>query len=169
MTDRWMTPFTARDPLSMCPLGYGGLGLNNRGGLFDDINRLERRMMNDLRMAERQVNNVLNEVGELDDALPEVVNNDKEFKVKMDVSHYGPEELKVTVKDNYLQVEGNHEEKNDKYGTIKRSFVRKFALPKGLTEENVKSELTKDGFLTVGGNKLALEDNVKTVPIEYKK
>ncbi|CEF66573.1 Protein lethal(2)essential for life [Strongyloides ratti] len=160
MNDRWMTPFV-RDPLSVCPLGYGG-----PANLFNEMNMLERKMMNSLNMVDRNLTNNM----ELMEPCPEVVNNDKEFRVKMDVSHYGPNELKVTVRDNYLQVEGKHEEKTDKYGTIQRSFVRKYALPKGLTEENVKSELTKNGVLTVGGNKMAIEDkNVKTVPIEYRK
>lgn len=48
-------------------------------------------------------------------------------------------------------------------------FVRKYGLPEGLKEENVTSELSKEGILTVGGSKLAIEaDKAKNVPITYK-
>uniref|UniRef100_A0A0N5CC31 SHSP domain-containing protein n=1 Tax=Strongyloides papillosus TaxID=174720 RepID=A0A0N5CC31_STREA len=160
MFNDWLTPYN-RNPMVNTVAPWGGY--------FNEFDRLDRDMNRMMMNTMNWANKTLNETHRFGELCPEVVDNDKEFKVKMDVSHFNPNELKVTVKDNYLQVEGDHEEKSDKYGTIKRSFVRKYALPKGLNEENVKSELTKDGMLTVGGSKLALEEKKgKNVPIEFK-
>uniref|UniRef100_A0A0N4Z949 SHSP domain-containing protein n=1 Tax=Parastrongyloides trichosuri TaxID=131310 RepID=A0A0N4Z949_PARTI len=100
----------------------------------------------------------------------EITNKDGVFSIKMDVSHFSPDELKVDVADRTLIIEGKHEEKSDNYGTIKRNFVRKYLLPEGIKAEDVTSELSKDGFLTIQAKSdPALEDKkVKNVPIDYK-
>uniref|UniRef100_A0A0N5BP74 SHSP domain-containing protein n=1 Tax=Strongyloides papillosus TaxID=174720 RepID=A0A0N5BP74_STREA len=154
MADRWMRPFS-RDPFFISPF-------NEARRFFDDF---DRAIMN----SHFWSNKSFIETHKFGESCPEIINNDKEFKIKMDVSHFSPDELKVTVKDKCLQIEGKHEEKNDKYGSIQRMFVRKYALPEGLVEDNVTSELSKDGILTVGGSKLAIEgDKTKNIPIEYK-
>ena len=63
--------------------------------------------------------------------------NDKpgqKFEVTLDVSHYLPEELKVTVSDNVLSVQARHEAKDEGAapGMSSRSvrqFSRKWTLP----------------------------------------
>ncbi|CEF70453.1 Protein lethal(2)essential for life [Strongyloides ratti] len=153
MADRWMSPFS-RDPF-----------FSPFSGMRRFFDEMDRAMMEN----RYWVNKSLTETHKFAEPCPEVINNDKEFRIKMDVSHFAPNELKVTVKDNFLQVEGKHEEKSDNYGTIQRMFVRKYGLPEGLKEENVTSELSKEGILTVGGSKLAIEaDKAKNVPITYK-
>uniref|UniRef100_A0A0N5BVF8 SHSP domain-containing protein n=1 Tax=Strongyloides papillosus TaxID=174720 RepID=A0A0N5BVF8_STREA len=153
MADRWISPFV-RDPF-FSP--FSGIR-----GFLDDM---DRAMME----SRYWMNKTLTESHRFAEPCPEIVDNDKEFKVKMDVSHFAPNELKVTVKDNFLHVEGKHEEKDDRFGTIQRMFIRKYNLPQGLKEENVTSELSKDGILTVGGSKLAIEgDTAKNIPITYK-
>uniref|UniRef100_A0A0N4Z1F3 SHSP domain-containing protein n=1 Tax=Parastrongyloides trichosuri TaxID=131310 RepID=A0A0N4Z1F3_PARTI len=152
MTDRWMTPFLDT------AVAYSPFTDARRW--FDDIDRA-------LMSSRYWANKSLAEAQRFGEACPEVVDNEKEFKIKMDVSHFAPNELKVNVKDNMLQIEGQHEEKSDKHGTIQRMFVRKYKLPKGVREDNVKSELSKDGVLTVGANKLAIE-GAKSIPIEFK-
>lgn len=161
MADRWMTPYY-RDPF------YASLMPYENRGFFGDMDRFDRAMDRMMANTMNWANKSLTESHMFAEPCPEVVDNDKEFRVKMDVSHFAPNELKVSVKDHCLQVEGKHEEKNDKYGTIQRSFIRKYTLPKGMKEENVTSELSKDGMLTVGGSKMAIEDKMKTVPIEFK-
>uniref|UniRef100_A0A0K0E9D3 SHSP domain-containing protein n=1 Tax=Strongyloides stercoralis TaxID=6248 RepID=A0A0K0E9D3_STRER len=152
MAGRWLRPFI-RDP-------FAGMALREARKMYDD---LDHAFMMPRYWCEKS----LTDSHKFGQGCPEVVDNDKEFKVKMDVSHFTPEELKVTVRDKYLQVEGKHEEKSDEYGTIERSFVRKYALPSDMKEDDVTSELNKDGILTVGGVKSkAGEDKVKEISIK---
>ncbi|CEF62271.1 Protein lethal(2)essential for life [Strongyloides ratti] len=151
-----MTPFT-RMPLTSCP--YKSKYVNE----WDRA--MKRYMANTLSWA----NKSLMESHKFADTHPDIIDNDKEFKVKMDVSHFSPDELKVTFRDGYLQVEGNHEEKSDKYGTIQRSFVRKYSLPPNFNEDDSVCEISKDGVLTVGVAKLAIgEKKGKNIPIKFK-
>ncbi|CAB3398316.1 unnamed protein product [Caenorhabditis bovis] len=94
----------------------------------------------------------------------DLVNNDKEYNVTVDVSQFAPEELKVNIVDNQLIIEGKHSEKEDKYGTVERFFVRKYTLPAGVRPENIKSELSKEGLLTVKYEKQP-EEKPKSIPI----
>ena len=63
--------------------------------------------------------------------------NDKpgqKFEVTLDVSHYLPEELKVTVSDNMLSVQARHEAKDEgaapgMSSSSVRQFSRKWTLP----------------------------------------
>uniref|UniRef100_A0AC34FR70 SHSP domain-containing protein n=1 Tax=Panagrolaimus sp. ES5 TaxID=591445 RepID=A0AC34FR70_9BILA len=94
---------------------------------------------------------------------------DQNFKIELDVSHFRPEELKVNVVENELVVEGKHEEKSDKYGKIERNFTRKYKLPANMKPEDVTSELSKEGILTVSSIKKQVEDSkVRNIPIQTK-
>uniref|UniRef100_A0A0K0EW33 Protein lethal(2)essential for life (inferred by orthology to a D. melanogaster protein) n=1 Tax=Strongyloides venezuelensis TaxID=75913 RepID=A0A0K0EW33_STRVS len=154
--NRMMRPYYSRVPLSYCP--YRGRYVNE----WDHA--MERHMANTMSWA----NKSLTDTHKFAETSPEVVNNDMEFKVRMDVSHFSPDELHVSVNDGFLQIEGNHEEKTDKYGTIQRNFVRKYTLPKGMDEDNIVSEISKNGVLTVGGTKGNFAKKGKNVPITFK-
>lgn len=52
------------------------------------------------------------------DGVGDVVDTGDAFKFEVDVSHFRPEELTVTVIENELVIEGKHEEKADKYGKV---------------------------------------------------
>uniref|UniRef100_A0A0K0F6Q1 Protein lethal(2)essential for life (inferred by orthology to a D. melanogaster protein) n=1 Tax=Strongyloides venezuelensis TaxID=75913 RepID=A0A0K0F6Q1_STRVS len=154
MANRWLTSFM-RDP-------FFASSLREARKLCDEFDRA-------FTMPPYWTNKNFSESHRFAEPSSEIINNDKEFKVKLDVSHFTPEELKVTVKDKCLQVEGHHEEKSDEHGTIQRSFIRRYTLPLNMNEQNVKSELDKGGILTIGGSKNAVEDEkVKSIPIEFK-
>uniref|UniRef100_A0AC34QVM4 SHSP domain-containing protein n=1 Tax=Panagrolaimus sp. JU765 TaxID=591449 RepID=A0AC34QVM4_9BILA len=103
------------------------------------------------------------------DGVGEVVDNDEGFKVEVDVSHFRPEELTVTVVESQLVIEGKHDEKTDKYGKIERHFVRKYNLPPNTKPEDVTSELSKDGILTVQTAKKQVEESkVRNIPIQAR-
>ena len=58
----------------------------------------------------------------------------QKFEVTLDVSHYLPEELKVTVSDNVLSVQARHESKDEgatpgMSSSSVRQFSRKWTLP----------------------------------------
>lgn len=94
----------------------------------------------------------------------DVVDSDKEYNVSVDVSQFEPEELKVNIVDNQLIIEGKHAEKTDKYGQVERHFIRKYNLPTGVRPEQIKSELSNNGVLTVKYEKNQ-EQLPKSIPI----
>ena len=78
------------------------------------------------------------------------VNIDKEkFEVMLDVQQFAPNEVNVKVVDNFVVVEGKHEEKPDEHGYIQRNFMRRYRLPNDVDPENIKSQLSSDGLLTI--------------------
>uniref|UniRef100_A0A0N4ZE49 SHSP domain-containing protein n=1 Tax=Parastrongyloides trichosuri TaxID=131310 RepID=A0A0N4ZE49_PARTI len=162
MSDRWMNPFSRES--SLFPWG------DHFYSPFDQARRMFNEMDRMFAFPNYTRNIGAGEAYRFGDGCDEVINKDGNFSIKMDVSHFSPNELKVDIADRCLIIEGKHEEKNDNYGSIQRMFVRKYLLPEGVKEEDVKSELTKDGFLTIQAkNNAAIEDKkVKNVPIEYK-
>lgn len=91
----------------------------------------------------------------------EVSNDNKDFKVSLNVSQFKPEELEVKVVDNFLLVHAKHEEKSDEHGFIAREFTRKYMLPKNCEMEKVTSTLTPEGILMIQAPKM--------VPLETPK
>ncbi|XP_034836785.1 protein lethal(2)essential for life-like [Maniola hyperantus] len=95
------------------------------------------------------------------------IKTDKDkFQVNLDVQHFAPEEITVKVSDNYIVVEGKHEEKKDEHGYVTRQFKRRYALPEDCKADAVESKLSSDGVLTITAPKLlALEKGERLVPI----
>lgn len=90
------------------------------------------------------------------------------FQVCLDVQQFTPSEVNVKVVDNYIVVEGKHEERADDLGMISRQFTRRYALPKGYNMNDVVSTLSSDGVLTIKAppvNKVP-ELKEKVVPIQ---
>lgn len=71
------------------------------------------------------------------------------FQVLLDVQHFQPNEITVTIENNQVVVNAKHEEKRDIYGFISRKFTRRYKLPNGFKSKGVTSTLSSDGFLTV--------------------
>jgi crystallin alpha B len=69
--------------------------------------------------------------------------------VKLDVQQFAPEEVHVKTVENYVIIEGKHEEKEDPHGFISRHFTRKYHLPEGVKGESVNCNLSSDGILTI--------------------
>ncbi|XP_046833802.1 protein lethal(2)essential for life-like [Vespa crabro] len=79
-----------------------------------------------------------------------VVKNDKDkFHVALDVQQFKPEEVNVKIVNNYIVVEGKHEEQQDDHGVISRHFVRKYLVPDQCDPEKATSSLSSDGILTI--------------------
>ncbi|PSN36850.1 hypothetical protein C0J52_14969 [Blattella germanica] len=78
------------------------------------------------------------------------------FKINLDVQQFKPEELTVKMVNDYVVVEGKHEERQDEHGYISRQFQRRYKLPSDIDPTTVVSELSSDGVLTVTGPKKAL-------------
>ena len=71
------------------------------------------------------------------------------FQVSMDVQQFAPNEISVKTVDNDIVVEANHEERQDEHGYISRQFKRRYTLPKGFNIEDVATQLSSDGVLTI--------------------
>lgn len=71
------------------------------------------------------------------------------FQINLDVQHFSPDEITVKTANGYVVVEGKHEEKKDEHGFVSRQFVRRYALPDGISLESVESKLSSDGVLTI--------------------
>lgn len=62
------------------------------------------------------------------------------IKVTLDVTHFAPEDLNVKLVDNFLVIEGKHEEKQEGHGFISRHFVRRYEVPVSSPNFEVKPE-----------------------------
>lgn len=67
----------------------------------------------------------------------------------MDVQQFGPDEITVKLVDDFIVVEGKHEERQDEHGFISRQFQRRYKLPSEIRLDTLKSSLSSDGILTV--------------------
>lgn len=74
----------------------------------------------------------------------------KEFKVSLDVSHYGPDEILVTLEDGKLVVNGKHFSESE-YGFESLQFHRRYPIPEGIKKGDIKSTITDDGVLIITG------------------
>ncbi|GAB1610174.1 alpha-crystallin A chain-like isoform X1 [Argonauta hians] len=95
----------------------------------------------------------------------EVTNDEKEFKVRLDVNHFTPDEITLKVVDNRIVIHGKHEDKQDEHGYIQREFKRQYLLPRECDAANVSSVLASDGILTIRASKLALNSGERIIPI----
>lgn len=99
-----------------------------------------------------------------------VKNENDKFHVALDVQQFKPEEIKVKIVDNFIIVEGKHEEMQDDHGIVSRQFMRKYMVPEQCDPEQATSTLSSDGVLTVTAPRKpeALENKrVKPIKIEH--
>ena len=99
----------------------------------------------------------------------DVSETDGEYQIKAEIPDVKKEDVKVTLEDGVLTIQGERkfekEEKGKKYHRVERSygsFVRSFTLPDLVDEVNVKAEF-KDGILNL---KLPKSEKVKPKTIE---
>jgi HSP20 family protein len=101
----------------------------------------------------------------------DISETDGEYQIKAEIPDVKKEDVKVTVEDGVLTIQGERkhekEEKGKKYHRIERSygsFVRTFSLPDVIDEEKVKAEF-KDGVLNLH---LPKSEKAKPKAIEVK-
>nr|UQK61698.1 small heat shock protein [Carpetania matritensis] len=94
---------------------------------------------------------------------------EEDFSVRLDVSHFQPEELTVKTTGNRVIVHARHEEKQDEHGYIEREFTRTYLLPEDVDPDTVKSCLSGDGVLSIEApKKRRLEASTeRVIPIEH--
>ncbi|XP_032524986.2 protein lethal(2)essential for life-like [Danaus plexippus] len=148
LLDYEMRPRRIRDQLF-------GLDLAHDDFLSDILDRPLRNYMRPW----RNLSNLARDVGS-------TIKTDKDkFQVNLDVQHFAPEEISVKITDNYVVVEGQHEEKKDEHGYISRQFKRRYLIPEGCNSEAVESKLSSDGVLTITAPKLPSDKGERIIPI----
>lgn len=101
----------------------------------------------------------------------DIVETPEEFVLKADLPEIKKEEVKVTVENGVLAIEGERkqekEEKGRRYHRIERSygtFLRTFAIPDNVDETKVRAEF-KDGILSL---RLPKAEKAKPKAIDVK-
>ncbi|CAH1390507.1 unnamed protein product [Nezara viridula] len=90
------------------------------------------------------------------------------LQVNLDVQQFKPEELKVSVIDGYIVVDGKHEERSDEHGFVSRQFTRRYKIPDNVDEAALESKLSSDGVLTLKAPSKALPDSKsREIPITH--
>merc|ERR1712179_44893 len=143
------------------------MGLNHGLVQLDLFKRNDRELSNrnecSGKLSNKEVVEVKHEMDEKDEKDKEVicVREDKDkFEVSLDTSKYKPEDLKVSVKDRIITVEGKHEGEEGKK-VVSRQFCRKYSLPAGTKSDNVVSNLSADGILVISAPKKQAITNEK--------
>lgn len=73
-----------------------------------------------------------------------LIGKDGYFRAAIDVTDFKADEVKVTAVGHTISVTGQHEEKEDSYGTVARNFNKKFVLPLDLDTEKISAWVSKD-------------------------
>ncbi|NP_001079340.1 crystallin alpha A S homeolog [Xenopus laevis] len=92
--------------------------------------------------------------GYLDSGISEVRSDRDRFVINLDVKHFSPEDLSVKVHDDFVEIHGKHNERQDDHGYISREFHRRYRLPSNMDQNSVSCTLSADGILTLFGPKL---------------
>lgn len=100
-----------------------------------------------------------------------VTNTAEGFEIKLDVSNFKPAELTVKTVENYVLIEGKHEERQDAHGFIARSFTRRFIIPEGVNAESVTCKLASNGVLVISAPVIqpTPASNERSIPINFSR
>jgi len=100
-----------------------------------------------------------------------VTNTAEGFEIKLDVSNFKPAELNVKTVENFVLIEGKHEERQDAHGFIARSFTRRFIIPEGVNSESVTCKLASNGVLVISASVIhpTPASNERSIPINFSR
>ncbi|CAO2608578.1 Alpha-crystallin A chain [Lemmus lemmus] len=76
------------------------------------------------------------------------------FVIFLDVKHFSPEDLTVKVLEDFVEIHGKHNERQDDHGYISREFHRRYRLPSNVDQSALSCSLSADGMLTFSGPKI---------------
>lgn len=101
-----------------------------------------------------------------DSGISSIKSDKNGLQINLDVQQFKPEELKVTVADGYIVIDGKHEERSDEHGFVSRQFTRRYKIPDNVDEAALASSLSSDGVLTLKATpKALLESKSRNIPI----
>lgn len=109
-----------------------------------------------------------NDEGQSQSGMSSIRTNKDKFQVILDVQQFKPEEINVKVVDNFVIIEGKHEQKKDEHGWVSRHFVRKYLIPEQCDIDQISSNLSSDGVLTITAPKNRKDGKTeRTIKIEH--
>jgi len=105
------------------------------------------------------------------DEKTELVVTPTKFQINLNIAGYKPEELSVKTMDNFVTIEGKHEEKSEN-SHISRSFLRKWAIPDGVKIDELNGVFnSKDSVLQLEAPRVVPEEkgveNFVRIPIQF--
>uniref|UniRef100_A0A915B326 SHSP domain-containing protein n=2 Tax=Parascaris univalens TaxID=6257 RepID=A0A915B326_PARUN len=84
----------------------------------------------------------------------EIINTEHGFTIELDVKHFRPHDIKVTLTGNTLSVVGDRlEDDNTSSQTLRRSFTRKYSIPNDVRMSSISSYMTDSGLLIIRGSR----------------
>ncbi|XP_026067422.1 heat shock protein, alpha-crystallin-related, b15 [Carassius auratus] len=83
------------------------------------------------------------------ESLCEQTKGPQNWKICLDVSPFSSEEITIKTQEGYLEITGNHVERQEHHRWISRTFTRKYMLPAELDLKQISSMLSSDGILSV--------------------
>jgi HSP20 family molecular chaperone IbpA len=89
-------------------------------------------------------------------------NNQKQLEMTVGMKNYQPEEIKVSVKNNELIVQGEHKH-NDANCSERSFFFKSTTLPPGTQIDQLQSHLTNDGQLKIEAPFIEQKEDQKSV------
>ncbi|KAM4652787.1 LOW QUALITY PROTEIN: alpha-crystallin B chain [Discoglossus pictus] len=101
----------------------------------------------------------------VDGGLSEMRLEKDRFCVNIDVKHFSPEDLKVRVLGDCIEIQGKHEERQDEHGYVSRDFQRRYKIPGDIDPLSITSSLSPDGVLTVTGPRKLADVPERSIPI----
>ncbi|KAG1951494.1 crystallin, alpha B, a [Pimephales promelas] len=88
--------------------------------------------------------------------------------ISLDVKHFSPDELTVKLNDDFIEIHGKHDERQNEYGIVAKEFYRKFKIPAGVDPESITSFLSSDGFLSICTSRRVLDISCEEKPPAQK-
>ncbi len=104
------------------------------------------------------------------DIQPRIVdkgNNQKQLEMTVGMKNYRPEEIKVSVKNNELIVQGEHQHK-DENRSERSFFFKSTILPPGTQVEQLQSHLGDDGQLKIEAPFIEQKENQHSIESQNK-
>ncbi|XP_012687038.1 crystallin, alpha B, a isoform X2 [Clupea harengus] len=101
----------------------------------------------------------------MDSGFSEMRSDKERFVINLDVKHFSPEELTVKVNEDYVEVHGKHEERQDEHGHVSREFFRKYKVPAGVDPGAFTSSLSSDGVLSISAPRNLTDVPERNIPI----
>ncbi|CAJ0604161.1 unnamed protein product [Cylicocyclus nassatus] len=83
-----------------------------------------------------------------------VVEDATHFEVDLDAKYFSPKEIKVRTMGDLLQIQMEHDERDNGAMDVNRSISRCYKLPVGVNVQTLKSNLTRKGILHITGQKV---------------
>ncbi|CAF1588468.1 unnamed protein product [Rotaria magnacalcarata] len=94
-------------------------------------------------------------------------NNQKQLELTVGMKDYKPQEIKVSVKNNELIVQGEHRHK-DENRSERSFFFKSTTLPPGTQIDQLQSHLTDDGQLKIEAPFVEQKETVRSIEVEKK-